>query len=68
MNQGWSCPNCGKAHAPHVQTCPEVAVQGIYPGGFLAPFVPDPIYNPNTSATMAGYTGPKTQSWNEVRQ
>lgn len=23
MNQGWKCPNCGKAHGPHVDTCPE---------------------------------------------
>ncbi len=23
MNEGWKCPACGKAHAPHVQTCPE---------------------------------------------
>lgn len=22
---GWACSNCGKAHAPHVQTCPEPA-------------------------------------------
>lgn len=22
---GWSCPNCGKAHAPHIDTCPEPA-------------------------------------------
>lgn len=23
INQGWSCPKCGSAHAPHVQTCPQ---------------------------------------------
>ena len=23
MNEGWKCPCCGKAHAPHVVTCPE---------------------------------------------
>lgn len=22
MATGWQCPNCGKAHPPHVQTCP----------------------------------------------
>lgn len=22
-NQGWNCPKCGKAHGPHVNTCPE---------------------------------------------
>lgn len=21
-NQGWLCPKCGSAHAPHIQTCP----------------------------------------------
>jgi primosomal protein N' len=21
MNQGWQCPNCGKAHAPWMPTC-----------------------------------------------
>ncbi len=21
--QGWQCPNCGSAHAPSVQTCPQ---------------------------------------------
>lgn len=23
MNEGWKCPNCGKAHAPDVKTCPD---------------------------------------------
>lgn len=23
MTEGWKCPNCGKAHAPHIDTCPE---------------------------------------------
>jgi hypothetical protein len=22
-SSGWSCPNCGGAHGPHVSTCPE---------------------------------------------
>lgn len=25
MSEGWKCPNCGKAHAPQVLTCPEPA-------------------------------------------
>lgn len=25
---GWQCPNCGKAHAPDVSTCPEPARGG----------------------------------------
>lgn len=25
MDEGWKCPNCGKAHGPMVQTCPEPA-------------------------------------------
>lgn len=24
--RGWSCPHCGKAHAPDVKTCPEPVV------------------------------------------
>ena len=23
QKQGWMCPQCGKAHGPHVDTCPE---------------------------------------------
>lgn len=23
MNTGWNCPACGRAHGPHVDTCPE---------------------------------------------
>jgi hypothetical protein len=23
MLEGWSCPHCGRAHAPDVKTCPE---------------------------------------------
>lgn len=26
MPEGWSCPNCHKAHAPWVATCPELLV------------------------------------------
>ena len=22
MNEGWKCPNCGSAHPPWVETCP----------------------------------------------
>lgn len=29
---GWLCPSCGKAHGPHVSTCPgEVSVSIINP-------------------------------------
>lgn len=24
MLNGWNCPKCGSAHAPHVETCPVV--------------------------------------------
>lgn len=30
MAEGWRCPNCGKAHAPSVMTCPEPA-SALYP-------------------------------------
>ena len=23
MSKGWLCPQCGKAHGPHVDTCPD---------------------------------------------
>jgi hypothetical protein len=47
MTEGWKCPNCGKAHGPHVDTCPE-------PGGLAPTFppyrprVPGTIYDPPT--------------------
>ena len=48
MNEGWKCPNCGKAHAPHVQTCPEPAQQmGI----------PYPVW-PQPSPIDTGYWPP----------
>lgn len=25
MSDGWKCPNCGKAHGPHIDTCPAPA-------------------------------------------
>jgi hypothetical protein len=31
VNQGWSCPKCGSAHAPHVQTCPQSSWGHNYP-------------------------------------
>lgn len=37
MSEGWKCPNCGKAHGPHVDTCPE-------PGGLAQP--PGPLPSP----------------------
>jgi len=30
MNEGWKCPNCGKAHAPHIETCPEQSTYAPY--------------------------------------
>jgi hypothetical protein len=39
MAEGWKCPNCGKAHGPHVDTCPE-------PGGLALPFSPSPFPYP----------------------
>jgi uncharacterized OB-fold protein len=28
VRSGWQCPNCGKAHAPDVPTCPEAPRHG----------------------------------------
>lgn len=41
MQQGWKCPNCGKAHGPHVDTCPEA-------GGLAPPLFPVPLSWPGT--------------------
>lgn len=47
MSEGWKCPNCGKAHGPHVDTCPEPI--GIFPPvlplSFPYPW-PDTLYDP----------------------
>lgn len=46
MSFGWSCPNCGKAHAPSVKTCPEPAKdKAVNP---LPGYPLDPYYPPNT--------------------
>lgn len=29
MSDGWKCPNCGKTHGPHVDTCPGGGTEGI---------------------------------------
>lgn len=29
MREGWKCPHCGKAHGPHVDTCPGGGTGGI---------------------------------------
>ena len=51
MTEGWKCPNCGKAHGPHVDTCPE-------PRGLASPlpypwpgtrYDPPPIWPPYTT-------------------
>ena len=34
MNQpakGWLCPSCGRAHAPHVETCPVLTITSSSP-------------------------------------
>lgn len=38
---GWLCPSCGKAHGPHIATCPE-AVGGVpmWPLMTSPPFAP----------------------------
>lgn len=32
MNQGWSCPHCGKAHGPDVVTCPNPPSESLGEG------------------------------------
>jgi hypothetical protein len=48
MSFGWKCPNCGKAHGPHVQTCPEPAaptrvIGTPYPSPTSVPRLPNPM-------------------------
>lgn len=44
--QGWKCPNCGKAHAPHVETCPEPNTDCI------GKPLPRPVVRPGTWTGM----------------
>jgi len=39
--KGWMCPQCGKAHGPHIDTCP---TQTVKQGG--APLRHDPAFYP----------------------
>lgn len=48
MTQGWNCPNCGKAHAPHVQTCPEPARMAAPAWPTYPSPKPYPTYIPGT--------------------
>jgi hypothetical protein len=66
MSFGWKCPNCGKAHGPHVQTCPEPAatrVIGIPLTETGMPFIPPnpmlPTVRPVLPTTMPFSTDPR---------
>lgn len=48
MADGWKCPNCGKAHGPHVDTCPAAATSPE-----VRPLLPD-------APLPAIPTGPRT--------
>lgn len=37
MSMGWQCPHCGRAHAPHVLTCPKPAAPSLRPASPLQP-------------------------------
>jgi hypothetical protein len=53
INQGWSCPKCGSAHAPHVQTCPQSFGTIVPTWGGAAPCAPYTVTCGPTS-TLAG--------------
>lgn len=36
---GWMCPSCGKAHGPHIDTCPESSAR-VAPPHFAPPLFP----------------------------
>jgi hypothetical protein len=52
MTEGWKCPNCGKAHAPSVLTCPEEpskvsptpVTTPYFPTTWPSPCYPSPAY------------------------
>lgn len=39
MREGWKCPNCGKAHGPHVDTCPETVSPIAAPQPVIIPTI-----------------------------
>ncbi len=64
---GWQCPNCGKAHAPSVATCPEppvrpqvVTVPDIHklptlPPGFMPVTMGCPVCGLGKNGEIMGY-------------
>jgi hypothetical protein len=76
--QGWLCPACGKAHGPHITTCPDAQVTAPMPAA--PPYRPVPIWwgvqpewngwkitsentGPYITWNDAGSIGPKSNNW-----
>lgn len=55
MTEGWKCPNCGKAHAPDVKTCPDPAGAQPWPH---VPAYPAPNPRPTPTYPPALSDGP----------
>lgn len=59
MREGWKCPNCGRAHWPHIDTCPG-GTGGVE---FIPPPAPYPytptINTPPFYGATGGYTYPQ---------
>lgn len=66
--RGWSCPHCGKAHAPNMKTCPEPVMADCWPPVTTdTPLFPPhvkPPWEPTTGGTftVTGYA--EGQLWN----
>lgn len=56
MREGWKCPNCGKAHGPHIATCPEPAAPEL-PEQAVPPYV---IISPHVIPAPADWWAPQT--------
>jgi hypothetical protein len=52
MLEGWSCPACGRAHAPDVKTCPEP--RKVWPPEIT---LPEPIKEATIVPRWAGPDG-----------
>jgi len=68
MNNGWNCPSCGKAHAPHVNTCPEPQRLDVYGPSYPHPIRSYPympwVSHPVMGGTMSLADFPNIQSYN----
>lgn len=72
MREGWKCPSCGKAHGPHIDTCPGGRTKTVYGTGTVehddhtAPRLRRPIPVPPDPYVWRDYPNcvdPRMRSW-----